>query len=146
MSEAGDHPPIVLFDGICGLCNGLVDFLLRKDRHGRLRYAALQSDAGAHLLERTGVPPEADTIVVVRGGRALLRSDAVLAIARELGPPWSLAGVLRVIPRPIRDLAYRVIARNRYRVFGTRDTCRRPTEAERSRILETDGEARSMLG
>ena len=131
------YDAVLLFDGVCGLCNGTVDFLLRHDTHGRLRFAALQSDSGKRLLGQYGLPPDApDTVVFVQHGRCLTESSAVLAAVAQLGLPWRMLAMLRVVPKPLRDVVYRVIARNRYRWFGRRDTCRMPTPEERDRFLE----------
>ncbi len=135
--------PIVLYDGVCGLCNRLVQFLLKHDRHGRLRYASLQSDFAAKVLQRHGFDPkDLDTLHVIEnfeqpGERVLQRSDAVLRAGRELGGLWSpLASLAKIIPRPLRDLFYRFVARNRYRVFGKYDTCMLPEPNQRSRFLD----------
>jgi predicted DCC family thiol-disulfide oxidoreductase YuxK len=135
--------PIILYDGVCGLCNRLVQFLLKHDRHDRLRYASLQSDFATKVLERHGIDPkDLDTLHVVENydqpsERVLQRSDAVLRAGRELGGLWSaLASLAKVIPRPLRDLFYRFVARNRYRVFGKYDTCMLPDPKQRSRFLD----------
>ncbi len=126
----------VLFDGHCALCNGVVDRLLRWDRHARLRLAPLQSRAGQRLLREHGLDPaRRDTLVVIAGGRVLLRSDAALAIAARLPAPWSWLRALRVLPRHARDRLYGAVARRRERWFGTRESCRLPTAAERHRFL-----------
>ena len=135
--------PIILYDGVCGLCNRLVQFLLKHDRHGRLRYASLQSDFAAKVLQRHGFDPkDLDTLHVVENydqpsERVLQRSDAVLRAGRELGGAWSpLASLAKVVPRPLRDLVYRFVARNRYRVFGKYDTCMLPDPSQRNRFLD----------
>lgn len=135
--------PIILYDGVCGLCNRLVQFLLKHDRHGRLRFASLQSDFAAKVLQRHGFDPkDLDTLHVVENydqpsERVLQRSDAVLRAWRELGGIWSvLASVSRIIPRPLRDFVYRVVAQNRYRVFGKYDTCMLPDPEQRNRFLD----------
>lgn len=135
--------PIILYDGVCGLCNRLVQFLLKHDRHGRLRYASLQSDFAAKVLQRHGFDPkDLDTLHVVENydqqtERVLQRSDAILRAGRELGGLWSpFAALAKIIPRPLRDLAYRFVARNRYRVFGKYDTCMLPDPNQRNRFLD----------
>ena len=127
-------PPIIYFDGFCGLCNRFVDFLLRADRSRRFRFAPVQ---GSTALEKLKPPPSPDptTIVLESDGRLLEKSDAVLAIFRQLGGLWRLAGLFRLIPRAGRDRVYDWIARNRYARFGKRDTCRLPTEDERTVFL-----------
>ena len=128
--------PLILFDGICGLCNWWVDFVLRRDPHGLFRFSPLQSDAARALLIEHGIAPDFNaSIVLVADGRALVRSDAIVEILRRLGAPWSAAVVGLVVPRPLRDRAYDAVAARRYRWFGTLDACRLPTPSERARFL-----------
>ena len=126
--------PIVYFDGVCGLCNRSVGLLLRHDRRRVLRFAPLQGDT-AH--ERLGLTADGDpdSIVLEDAGRLWHRSDAALRIAAHLGGWWRCFAVLRVIPRPLRDALYDVVARRRYRWFGRKETCRLPTPEERERFL-----------
>ena len=136
---ATSHPfsAIVLFDGVCNLCNGAVAFIIARDRRAQFGFASLQSDAGRRLLrELSGDDALPDTFVLVEDGRMFTQSTAALRIARRLGFPWSLAALLTVLPRAIRDGAYRLVARNRYRWFGKRETCMMPTADLRRRFLE----------
>lgn len=127
---------VVLFDGVCNLCNAAVDFILKRDRSGVFRFAALQSEAGRELLLRYNLPTvDPGSIVLIEQGRVFQRSTAALRIARRLRFPWPLLAALLVIPRGLRDPFYRWIARNRYRFFGRRDSCRVPDERERPRFL-----------
>jgi len=129
--------PVILFDGVCNLCNGLVQFVIARDRAGRFQFAALQSDSARRLLsgiDRSTVLP--DSVVLVDGGRVYTRSSAALRIARGLPFPWSLARVLNFVPRPLRDKAYDFVARNRYRWFGRKSVCMVPTPERRARFLE----------
>lgn len=130
--------PVVLFDGHCNLCSGVVDFLIRRDRRGVLRFASLQSSAGRRLLAAHGipVPEEPDTMVLIDGDRVLVRSSAALETTKYLRFPWPLARVCAVVPRFLRDAVYRVVARNRYRWFGRSAACRLPTPDLRARFLE----------
>lgn len=125
--------PVVVFDGVCNLCNTTVDLLVRLDRHGRLRFASNQSPAGSSLIGTA--PNGGDSIYFVEADRVSSESTAVLRIASHLAFPWRLAKLGWVVPRPLRDWIYRLIARNRYKWFGKRDTCRLPTPDERSRFL-----------
>ncbi|HSG38082.1 MAG TPA: thiol-disulfide oxidoreductase DCC family protein [Thermoanaerobaculia bacterium] len=128
--------PIVLFDGVCNLCSGSVQFILQRDPAGKFRFASLQSDHGQRLLTERGIDPKAlDSVVVIDGGRLYRESDAALRIARDLKGAWKVLTVFRVIPRPLRDWAYRLIARNRYRWFGKAETCWLPTPELRGRFL-----------
>ena len=125
MTDAGSaqrlgsqQAPVILFDGVCNLCNNSVQFIIKRDPMGRFRFAALQSAAAESLLKSTGAGPLPDSIVLVRDGRVYTQSGAVLRIARELRGLWPLAYAFIIVPRPLRDWAYRLVARNRYRWFG----------------------------
>lgn len=127
----------MLFDGVCNLCSGAVAFIIARDRRAQFGFASLQSDAGRRLLrELNGDGALPDTFVLVEDGRMFTQSTAALRIAQRLGFPWNLAALLRVLPRAIRDRAYRVVARNRYRWFGKREVCMMPTPDLRRRFLE----------
>ncbi len=128
--------PVVLFDGICNYCNRGVDFLLRWEPDGVIRFAAMQSEPGRRLIKNLGLPErDFETFVVVDGDQVLTKSTAILHLVRYLGRPWRLAYVFRLAPRAIRDAVYDVIARNRYKWMGTRANCRMPTPEERERFL-----------
>jgi predicted DCC family thiol-disulfide oxidoreductase YuxK len=139
--------PIVLYDGVCGLCNRLVQFLLKRDRRDRLRFASLQSDFAAGILTRHGANPhDLDTVYVVvnyeeAGERLLARSDAILSLGRSLGGIWSLAVVGKVLPRFLRDWLYKLVAVNRYRVFGKFDSCMMPEGRYRRKFLDMGGQS-----
>src|SRR5688500_17586942 len=112
-AAADAEGPIVLYDGVCGLCDRSVQLILRNDRRGRFRFAALQADAGRALLERFGLPPEAlDSVVLVEGGRAWRKSQAALRIARGMDAPWPLLWPLSIVPRPLADFLYGLVAKN----------------------------------
>ena len=133
-------PVTILFDGVCNLCNGFVQFVIRHDPAGRFRFAALQSPAGQALLAAHGsLPPAAlaspESVVLVQGGHLYSHSTAVLRIAGQLGGPWRLAAAGWLLPRPWRDALYRWVARHRYRWFGRQESCMLPTPALRNRFL-----------
>ena len=135
--------PILLYDGLCGLCNGTVNFVLRRDRRGIFRFAALQSPFGQNVLQRHGVTPtELDTAYVVLncGTPAeilLSRSDAVAFVGRELGGVWRFAAwAFRSIPRPLRDWGYSVVAHHRYRIFGQYESCPVPSAETKARFVD----------
>lgn len=135
--------PIILYDGVCGLCNRLVKFLLKHDKDGRLRFASLQSAFAEKVLSRHGFDAkDLDTVHVVEnydrpGERVLQRSDAILRAGRELGGFWGTSSsIAKIVPRSIRDLVYRFVATNRYRVFGKYDSCMLPDPNQRSRFLD----------
>jgi len=128
--------PLVLYDGTCGLCDRSVQLILRHDRRGRFRFAALQSDVGRALLARHGLPVDAlDTVVLVEDGRAWTKSRAALGIARRMDAPWPALGVLGIVPRPVRDFLYDRVAKSRYRIFGRVDACMLPPPEVRARFL-----------
>jgi predicted DCC family thiol-disulfide oxidoreductase YuxK len=128
--------PVIVFDAECVLCSANAQFVLRHDRRGHFRLASMQSEAGAALYRRFGIDPaDPETMIVVEGELALRDSDAVLAVARGLGWPWRALGVFALVPRGLRDGAYRWVARRRYRLFGRRDTCWVPNAAQRERML-----------
>jgi predicted DCC family thiol-disulfide oxidoreductase YuxK len=134
---------IVFYDGVCGLCNRLNPFLLRRDRDARIRFAALQSPIARQLLAAHGLDPsDLDTVYVMAdwktgSERVLARSEAVLHALGQLGGPWrALARVGGVIPRPIADLVYRAVAHSRYRIFGRYDRCQIPPPEWRKRFLD----------
>lgn len=129
---------IILFDGVCNLCNGFVQFVIRHDAAGRFRFAALQSEAGQALLRQHQLPTpaEPDSVVLVTDGRAYTHSAAALGILQGLGGGWRQLGRLgQVFPRFLRDAVYRLIARYRYRWFGRQDACWLPTPELRARFL-----------
>lgn len=131
--ETADRP-VVIFDGVCNFCDSAVNFAIDRDPKGALAFAASQSDAGRALMGRFGVE-SSETIYLVEGSRISDRSTAALRIARLLKFPWNLAAVFLVVPRPVRDAVYGLVARNRYRWFGRRDSCRMPTDRDRGRFL-----------
>jgi len=140
--------PVVLFDGLCNFCNGSIQFIVDHERAETLRFAPLQSDLAKELLERAFGADQArrlrggasgegdpDSVVLVDGARGFTHSTAGLQIARHLRAPYRWLYALAVVPRPIRDVVYRWIARNRYRWFGKSETCRVPTPELRTRFL-----------
>ena len=134
--------PIVLYDGVCGLCNRAVQFLLKRDRHDRLRFASLQSDFAATLLRRHGLDhQDLDTVyVVLNSGEAneafLAKGDALLLFAKEIGGFWNIARLGRIIPRPIRNCLYDFVARHRYQVFGKYEACMVPDPRHKHKFIE----------
>lgn len=136
MNEQASSSPVLLFDGVCNLCNGYVQWLIQHDPKGVFRYASLQSDAGRALLAQAGLPTDQmDTVVLLDQGRTYTRADVALRIAGQLGGLWPLLGVLRMVPRPLRNAIYDWVARNRYRWFGKRESCMMPTPELKSRFL-----------
>jgi predicted DCC family thiol-disulfide oxidoreductase YuxK len=134
MDERGRD--ILLFDGICNLCNGLVLFIIKRDKTGKFNFAALQSDSGSQLLNRFGLNNnELKSLVLITGDAYFLKSTAVLKLLRDLGGIWKVFYIFIVIPRPIRDFVYDMISRSRYKLFGKREVCMIPTPELQSRFL-----------
>ena len=135
--------PILLYDGVCGLCNRFIQFILRRDRNAIFRFASLQSPLAARILARHGAnPSDLDTVYVVvnhdlPNESLLSRSDAVMFVLNELKGLWlPVASLLRLLPKFLRDPAYNAVARHRYRIFGRSDSCTLPRDQDHSRFLD----------
>ena len=127
---------IVLFDGVCNFCNASVNFVIARDKAGYFRFAPLQSEIGEELSKRYGIDKvETDSVIVIENERVYTHSSAALRIARHLDGTWSWSYVFVIVPKPIRDLLYRLFARNRYRLFGRQDACMMPTPDVRARFM-----------
>lgn len=141
MPDQSPHP-IVLYDGVCGLCNRLNQFLLKRDHHDRLRFASLQSSLAESLTLRHGAnPKDLDTVYVVvdhglPGEHLLSRSDAIIYVVTQLGGVWKVMGLAKVLPKALRNIAYNIVAKNRYRVFGKHDSCMLPDPTNKEKFLE----------
>jgi len=137
MTDDALEGPVVLFDGVCNLCVGSLPWLLRMDCHDRLRFGTLQSEAASELLRRSGLSGDyEESMVVIEGDRAYTESDAVVRIAWLLGFPWALGSIASIVPKAIRDRAYRFLANNRYDWFGKREQCLVPDEKLRARFID----------
>ena len=127
---------IVVFDGVCLLCSRWMRFILRHDRAGRYRFAAMQSPSGRHLLAAHGLDPDdPNSLLLLCDGHAFTDSDAILRVVAGFGGPWRAVLALRAIPRFLRDPAYRWLARNRYRWFGRSEACWLPLPEHAGRFL-----------
>lgn len=133
---------IVLYDGVCGLCNRAVQFLLKRDRLDRLQFASLQSDLASKVLERHGLDHKSlDTVYAVLNfgepnETLLAKGDAFLFFAGVIGGIWSVAKIGRIVPRPVRNWLYDCVARHRYQVFGKSESCMLPDPKQRHKFLE----------
>lgn len=129
---------IIFFDGICNLCNGAVQFIIRHDKRKTYRFASLQSEFAQKLLNKFRIkitePPQ--SILLMRNGKTYGESTAALRIAQKLGGGWKLLSIFLIIPKFISDALYRFVARNRYKWFGKRDTCMIPTPELKERFLD----------
>jgi predicted DCC family thiol-disulfide oxidoreductase YuxK len=127
---------IMLFDGVCNLCNGAVLFIIKRDKNDRFRFAALESDIGQELLDKHQIDPnKIDSIVLVSGDSAFAKAGAALRIARHLSGLWPVLYSLVIIPKFISNAVYDFIARNRYKWFGKKESCMIPTPELRSKFL-----------
>ena len=134
--KVDNEQKIVLFDGVCHLCDGTVRFILKRERNAVLKFAPLQSDSGNSLLEQYGYPSDyLDGLILIEKNRAHDRSCACLRIARKLNFPWNLLFPLLIIPKSLRDFIYGIIAAVRYRWFGKKESCSLPTGEDQSRFL-----------
>ena len=115
---------VILFDGICNLCNGTVDFLIKRDRNKQFRFVALQSVTGKILIQKFNIPPATESVIAIKQNLIYFESDAAIEIARLLPFPWKLAILIKIIPKKLRDYIYRIIAKNRYKWFGKTESCR----------------------
>ncbi len=131
------QPAIILFDGVCNLCNGFVQFIIRRDPAGQFQFASLQSEAGQALLKAHGVPQDAmDTVVLIENGTVYTHSDVALQVAPRLQGAWGWLRIGYALPLGWRNAIYNWVARNRYRWFGKKDQCMVPTPELKARFLE----------
>jgi predicted DCC family thiol-disulfide oxidoreductase YuxK len=135
--EIPEDGGVVLFDGVCNLCNGFVQFVIPRDPEAKYRFASLQSEVGRELLAAHGLPTdELESVVLIEDGESYVKSAAVLRIAAGLGGAYRLLAPLRHVPRAVRDRAYDFVADRRYRWFGKKDRCTLPAGDVESRFLE----------
>lgn len=136
MDQLIDNHPVLLFDGVCNLCNASVQWVLLHDKKGIFKFAALQSETGQALLRQHGLDGQNfNTVVLVDQNRALLKSDVPLEITHKLGGFWQLFSVFKIIPKSIRDLVYDWVARNRYKWWGRRESCMLPRPEWKGRFV-----------
>ena len=136
--RASDPSAVVIFDGECAFCDAAVNFIIDRDPHGAIRFAARQSPAGQRLLQAHGLPAEGvGSLVLVEAGDVYVRSTASLRIARRLSGPWPLAYAFVLVPAPLRDGVYGVVSRNRKRWMGESQNCAVPSPERRARYLST---------
>ena len=127
---------ILLFDGVCNLCNSIVQFTIKRDPKEKFKFASLQSESGQALLKKFGLPTDDfDSFVFINGDKYFLKSSAGLHVLKELGGIWKLFYVFIIFPQPLRDYVYNIIAKTRYRIFGKRDTCMIPISNIKKRFL-----------
>lgn len=130
------NQPVLLFDGVCNLCNVAVSFVIERDPANKFNFASLQSDYGQKVLAQHNLPQETfNSLVLQEGDKIYTKSTGALRVARGLGGLWPLLYAFIVVPRPIRDVVYSFIAKNRYRWFGKKDQCMIPSPEVRARFL-----------
>jgi predicted DCC family thiol-disulfide oxidoreductase YuxK len=128
---------IILFDGICNLCNSTVRFIVKRDSKAKFKFASLQSEIGQTILQRFNLPiEEFDSFVYVQGDKYFLKSSAALNVIKELRGFWKVLYAFVILPKPLRDFAYNIIAQTRYKLFGKREICTIPTPEMRQRFLD----------
>jgi predicted DCC family thiol-disulfide oxidoreductase YuxK len=128
---------VVVFDGVCSLCSWGVRFIIRRDYKNKFLFAAIQSKTGPQLLSDHGIQTEhIETFLLIKDGKPYIKSDAVFEIISEFKPVWSILLIFRIFPKAIRDFAYRVIARNRYKWFGKKDQCMVPSPDIEAKFLD----------
>ncbi len=128
---------ILLFDGVCNLCNGVVQFVIKRDKKDKFIFAALQSNAGQSLLKKHGLPTDDfESFILLENEIAYKKSTAALRVAKSLGGGWKLLYIFIVVPKFIRDFVYSLVANSRYKIFGKRDNCVVPTAELSAKFLE----------
>ncbi len=128
--------PVILFDGVCNLCNSSVLFIVKRDPKANFKFASLQSEFGKSHLEKYGLPvTELNSVLLIKEGKLFQKSNAALEIAKQLGGGWPVFYIFKLVPEFLRDGIYNWIARNRYRWFGKKDACMIPTPDLKSRFL-----------
>lgn len=127
---------IILFDGICNLCNSSVQFIIKRDPKGHFKFASLQSETGQFLLNQYGISKEIDSIIVIENEKVYIKSSAALRICSRLNGIWRYLSILRVLPPFIRNFVYDMVAKNRYKWFGKKESCMLPTSEMKKRFLK----------
>jgi predicted DCC family thiol-disulfide oxidoreductase YuxK len=127
---------IILFDGICNFCSASVQFIIKRDPQAQFCFASLQSEAGKKLLTKYRIPEDINSLILIDGERYYVKSNASLRVCKHLKGFWKLFYVFILVPRPLRDCFYDIIAENRYKWFGKKESCMIPTPDIRKRFLE----------
>ncbi|GAA0301425.1 putative DCC family thiol-disulfide oxidoreductase YuxK [Gracilibacillus halotolerans] len=127
---------IILFDGVCNFCNQSVQFIIKRDPKQQFQFASLQSDIGEKLIKEYKIPEQLDSLIIIENKKYFTMSTAALKIARHLQGPIRFLYVLIVIPKPIRDFVYKIVAKNRYKWFGKRESCMIPSPEDKKRFLD----------
>ena len=132
-----DNRHIVIFDGVCNLCNGSVNFIIKHDPKCLFAFIPAQSPSGQRLIKEFDVPEVGvDTFLLIKNGRCYFRTNAALEIAKDLSGAWFLLYVFKIVPRSLRDYFYNLLAKNRYKLFGRKEACMIPTSNIKNRFLD----------
>ncbi len=127
---------IILFDGVCNFCNFWVNFIIKRDVNKKFKFASLQSEAGIGLTEKYSIEnKDIDSVILIEDNKYFIKSEAALKIVKELTLYWRILYCIKIFPPPVRNFVYDIVAKNRYMLFGRRDSCRIPTEEEKSRFI-----------
>lgn len=127
----------IIFDGVCNFCNSSVNFIIARDPEGKFCFAPMQGEAAQAVMTQHGVEnPELDTFLLIKHGKLYQRTGAALEIAKDLTGYWKYCRIFLIVPAPLRDMFYRLLAKNRYRLFGVREACMVPTPEVRQRFLD----------
>ncbi|WP_188456280.1 thiol-disulfide oxidoreductase DCC family protein [Virgibacillus oceani] len=126
---------IILFDGECNFCDKSVQFIIKRDPKGNFKFASLQSDVGNDLLKRFDTPRDLDSFILIENNQCYSKSSAALRVCKHLKGFWKFLYIFMIVPRPIRDFCYEIVARNRYKWFGSKESCMLPSPEERNRFL-----------
>ena len=127
---------IILFDGVCNFCDHSVQFIIKRDKHAFYKFASIQSDVGKELIKKHKVPIDIDSLILIEHNTCYYKSTAALRICKHLKGGWKLLTCLLIFPKPIRDYFYEIIAKNRYKWFGKKESCMIPTSEDRVRFIE----------
>jgi predicted DCC family thiol-disulfide oxidoreductase YuxK len=131
-----DYNQIIIFDGICNFCNGAVNFIIRRDSRAAFKFAPIQSKEAQELLQKYQIPEAGyDSFVLIKNGQPFLRTNAALEITKDLDGFWFMFRAFKIVPAVVRDYFYRILARNRYTLFGKRAACMMPKKEVRDRFL-----------
>jgi len=131
-----EQNPIILFDGYCNLCNSWIDFIIKRDKSKIFKFAAISSESGKEILKNYTVETEGiDSIILIENEKCYTKSSATLEITKRLSGIWPALYVLMILPKYFRDFIYDFIAKNRYRIFGRKESCRLPSPAEKERFI-----------
>ncbi|WP_152657242.1 thiol-disulfide oxidoreductase DCC family protein [Oceanobacillus sp. CFH 90083] len=128
---------LILFDGECHVCDSFVQFILKRDKQHQFLFISLQSEAGAFIRRKYRVPDNLDSVLLIDGEKIFIKSDAALQVLQSIPAPWKMLTAAKILPYFIRDALYDFVARNRYRIFRKKQTCRLPTAQERKQFVES---------